>query len=278
MTTWTRACLALLLVQSLVFPATVWSASPTRKIIDWPPVHILVKKVHEPGKILYRYTVVNGSEFPIARILIGFNDAIGMPELDYGPLGLDSTGVPSTSYKSPAGWDFRMEETEEEERVDLEWTASRGSDILGGSTLDGFEVALGDSDENWPYEGGHWVTYLNSTEQMSFSGRLQPSEPDTIPPSGIGQRVLVRQDPGRNAVRIQFETPGDGAAIVSVVDLEGRELNQILNEKRPAGKTIVLWNGQNGKGGDVPSGTYLVKIWTPDGVRYTKFLWTRTQK
>ena len=96
---------------------------------------------------------------------------MGEPELNYGPAGLSDAGVPPTSYGSPPGWTFRMEETEEDPRVDIEWAAdTHDRDIAVGSSLEGFQVVLSDTADDRAYETSHWVAHLN--DGGIFYGRL----------------------------------------------------------------------------------------------------------
>jgi hypothetical protein len=143
------------------------------KTVTYPDVHVLVARVRHPGRISYHYTVVNRSSSPITRILIGFHYEVGDPELNYGPLGLDSTGVPPGSYGSPSGWDFRLGETEDDPHVDIEWSAiGHSADIPPGSSRSGFEVSLSDSADDPCYGTAHWTAYL-STGLGPLSGLLE---------------------------------------------------------------------------------------------------------
>jgi flagellar hook assembly protein FlgD len=47
---------------------------------------------------------------------------------------------------------------------------------------------------------------------------------------------------------------------VSVYDLDGRLVRTLLNEQRGAGSHQVEWNGQDGSGQQVASGTYLFRV------------------
>src|SRR5437867_7342066 len=63
-----------------------------------PPVQVLVTKLTPvPGRFVYRYTVVNGSAFPITSVLVGHRYYYG-DELAYAPMGWDGATVPTSGY------------------------------------------------------------------------------------------------------------------------------------------------------------------------------------
>jgi len=52
---------------------------------------------------------------------------------------------------------------------------------------------------------------------------------------------------------------------VSVYNLAGQRVAQILNEYRPAGVFRLQWDGRNHRGGMAGNGTYFVVIEGPTG-------------
>jgi hypothetical protein len=123
--------------------------------LDPPPVQVLVTKlVPTPGRYVYRYTVVNGSAFPITDLLIGNDYVNDVQELSYAPMGWNGVSVPPSGYRSPPGWKFQNVPMQDDSVGHIKWDiARRGEEILGGTSAGGFEVTLDEVDP--AYEGGH---------------------------------------------------------------------------------------------------------------------------
>jgi hypothetical protein len=67
-------------------------------------------------------------------------------------------------------------------------------------------------------------------------------------------------NPFNPSTTISFDLPRDSVVRVSVYDLDGRLVRTLLNEQRGAGSHQVEWNGQDGSGQQVASGTYLFRV------------------
>jgi len=50
---------------------------------------------------------------------------------------------------------------------------------------------------------------------------------------------------------------------LSVYDVSGRLVRTLVNGHRPSGTSSVTWNGENGSGQRVASGTYYYRLETP---------------
>ena len=59
---------------------------------------------------------------------------------------------------------------------------------------------------------------------------------------------------------ISYSIPKDGKVIVSVYNLKGQKVKQLLNDHLIAGRHKMVWDGKNSSGQKVSSGLYLVKI------------------
>ncbi|MFQ6614950.1 MAG: FlgD immunoglobulin-like domain containing protein, partial [Fidelibacterota bacterium] len=51
-----------------------------------------------------------------------------------------------------------------------------------------------------------------------------------------------------------------GQVELLIYDLQGRLVNSLVSEYQPAGEHSVVWNGLDGRGVPVASGTYLYKL------------------
>jgi len=239
--------------------------------VDVPPVQVMVTKLTpQAGRYVFRYTIVNGSAFPITNVLIGTDYDGGAHELTYAPIGWDS----ATVYKSPPGWDFRVVTSEEDTLGHIQWDISRtGEEILGGGTLGGFEVTLDEVDQ--AYEHGHWTVYLNTTEEPLYTGWLQPSGVTSVPASSVfGQSDLrIKPNPAKEPVGIQFAVPVSGVATVDVFDTQGRLVKRVLNKTTAAGNASTSWDGRDTAGKEVAAGVYFVRVKTPTTLRFARITW-----
>lgn len=59
---------------------------------------------------------------------------------------------------------------------------------------------------------------------------------------------------------ISYSIPVDGKVVVTVYNLKGQKVKQLLNENMVAGRHSIVWNGKNSHGKSVSSGLYFVKI------------------
>jgi len=80
----------------------------------------------------------------------------------------------------------------------------------------------------------------------------------------------LHPNPFNATLVIGFTMTNPGHASVEVFDLRGRVVARLLDGERGAGRQTVTWNGRNAAGAPVPSGSYYVRMVTPDGVRTEK--------
>lgn len=59
---------------------------------------------------------------------------------------------------------------------------------------------------------------------------------------------------------IRFSVPSDGRVIVTIYNIKGQRVKQILNEQVVAGRHAVMWNGTDSSGRTVSSGLYFARI------------------
>jgi flagellar hook assembly protein FlgD len=66
--------------------------------------------------------------------------------------------------------------------------------------------------------------------------------------------------------------PRDMAVDLVVYSVEGRPVRQLRQGSRVAGTHQVVWDGSDQQSRDVPSGIYLVRMVTEDGVHSRKIV------
>ena len=57
---------------------------------------------------------------------------------------------------------------------------------------------------------------------------------------------------------------------VAIIDLRGREIALLVDEVQEAGEQSIRWDGFDGLGQAVPSGTYIAHVRSAGKVRTTK--------
>ena len=67
-------------------------------------------------------------------------------------------------------------------------------------------------------------------------------------------------NPFNPSTTIQFELPDESHTKISIYNLLGREIIQLVNETYKAGYHEVIWNGKDSYGRTIPSGMYLYRM------------------
>jgi len=91
-----------------------------------------------------------------------------------------------------------------------------------------------------------------------------PSLPVTVAPNPFNPRTTFR-----------FEVAQGGRVRVELFDVRGRAIAVLLDEDRPAGRAEVVWNGADGEGRPVSSGTYFARVTAAGQVGTARLLLVR---
>lgn len=101
-------------------------------------------------------------------------------------------------------------------------------------------------------------------------GWLQCEETTALPPGVAGPRrgldVIVAPNPCNPRTTIAFTNPSAGAVQVAVHDFAGRRLAVLADGRFGAGRHELVWDGRDARGRELPSGVYLVRVTTQNGV------------
>ncbi|HCN24483.1 MAG TPA: hypothetical protein DIS65_03840, partial [Candidatus Marinimicrobia bacterium] len=71
---------------------------------------------------------------------------------------------------------------------------------------------------------------------------------------------------------LRYDLPVDNHVTLTIYDLNGRVVNQIININQPAGHHSVMWNSTNSFGKPVSAGVYLYQIRAGDFVQTQKMV------
>ena len=67
-------------------------------------------------------------------------------------------------------------------------------------------------------------------------------------------------NPFSYTTNISFNTKNTGNVTLSVLNIQGKEIKTLINQKMDCGNHSILWNGTDGKGNMVSPGVYLYQL------------------
>lgn len=251
------------------------SPAPTAPLQEGPAVQVLVTKgVQADGRVVYRYAVVNGSPFPVRRLLVGYDYLHGAEQLSGMARESDGRTAPAVDHQSPLGWNFRAIRAKGDSVGHLQWDSDgEAAEILGGSILAGFEITPTKPDE--PYENGFWTVYLNSGEEPILSAGLQPTTARVVPAPGTfaSTDLRVERNPTRGGVEIQFGSPVAAISSAQIYDVLGQPVRRIRGTPGGPGVAVVEWDGRDDSGHEVDAGPYFARSTAGSRERLVRFDW-----
>jgi DNA-binding beta-propeller fold protein YncE len=123
------------------------------------------------------------------------------------------------------------------------------------------EVAVAFINDYWdpPDDRGLWVDWL----RIETSGALAKFEARPSLPSEALPSTLALQNypnPFNAATRISLSLPHDAEIHLSIYDLAGREVQELMAGSRAAGYYKITWDGRNREGSALSSGVYLLRL------------------
>ncbi|NQV43065.1 MAG: T9SS type A sorting domain-containing protein [Candidatus Marinimicrobia bacterium] len=82
-------------------------------------------------------------------------------------------------------------------------------------------------------------------------------------------------NPFNPSTSIPYSLDGQTSVKMSIFDLQGREVIQLLNSSQSSGRYVVTWNSENREGHPVEAGVYLCRLETESHTAFTKLLLVR---
>jgi len=164
----------------------------------------------------------------------------------------------------------------------LIWKLPTGSFFTDSGTGGGagFGVTAGDGENRcWVTSDGSEWEALTASHQVAMSAVMgmnkssnilvlsQPGSSKPDQDNGQSKRNVKRPsllsaspNPFNPLTTIRFRVPIDGIADVSIYDVRGRLVANLVHRPVAAGELQVDWNGQTSTGRSAPSGMYLVRM------------------
>lgn len=98
---------------------------------------------------------------------------------------------------------------------------------------------------------------------VATDGTVQYHGPVQVTTKAAPDNYAVKQNfpnPFNPATTITFQIKEKGHVFVSIYDIRGRQIRELVNETRTAGEYQVVWDGQNSNGFQVASGLYFFNV------------------
>lgn len=92
---------------------------------------------------------------------------------------------------------------------------------------------------------------------------------------GMPRILTCHPKPARDLVTIRYALNRELVANVSIYDIQGRLVTQLIREKQATGDHSVIWHGEDARGNDVPAGVYFCKLATQEGTAIEKIILVR---
>ncbi len=131
--------------------------------------------------------------------------------------------------------------------------------------------------ETWSYYEGVWEsdTGYNRTAVMQFKGNFTaPSSVESDNPH-LALVPVARPNPFNPRTSISFDLTLASRVDLTIHDLRGRLIKTLAQTHLAEGHHELIWNGVDGGGQAVGSGTYFVRLVTNEGMRQSKITLVR---
>ena len=133
------------------------------------------------------------------------------------------------------------------------------------------------------YPIGRWANQENLDEAISLTGQKQ------ITLSSVVEQWILRKslsseipsefllspaypNPFNPITTLRYDLPSEGYVTLAIYDINGREINQLVNTVQSAGHKSVRWNATDSFGKPVSAGVYLYQIRVGEFVQTRKMV------
>ena len=110
-----------------------------------------------------------------------------------------------------------------------------------------------------------WNRFMQNTDiqqGLSLAGFSAATAVVDIDPTIVPRPLLLQNTPNpfNPSTTLSFNISIPGPVLISVHDLNGRRIRVLFDENRQSGSHQVTWDGRDGSGRTVASGTYFVRL------------------
>ena len=132
-----------------------------------------------------------------------------------------------------------------------------------------WELTNGETDKKYPLNGTGHISYLEVGESFTLKKTKTSLVPDTY---ALHQNY---PNPFNPITTLRYDLPEQSQVTLTVYDLMGRELIQLVNEKQNAGYKSIRWDGTDKSGKPVSAGIYLYRLQAYRGGQSGEFVQTK---
>ena len=103
---------------------------------------------------------------------------------------------------------------------------------------------------------------LETNNDFSISEVVAVNSGDYINSEIVQSYVLATNypNPFNPSTTISYELIGDSNVNISIYNIMGQEVANLVNDFKATGSYSVIWNGTNSSGIEMPSGVYIMKL------------------
>jgi hypothetical protein len=101
---------------------------------------------------------------------------------------------------------------------------------------------------------------LWTTAWLDAGAPTLPGQQAAPPPLAALRLLPNAPNPFQDTTTLHFEAPASGRATLRVLDVRGRLVRTLLDEDPGRGERSLMWDGRDGQGRLMPSGTYRLRL------------------
>jgi hypothetical protein len=107
-----------------------------------------------------------------------------------------------------------------------------------------------------------WTDTRNGKDTDIYAVQILEAEPLDVPGVGGPKAVFLASspNPARGSLMLRFALPQEGEARLSIYDLSGRRVRELISGARPAGEQSIAWDLRDANGIAVRPGLYFARL------------------
>jgi endoglucanase len=84
--------------------------------------------------------------------------------------------------------------------------------------------------------------------------------------------LMLMPNPMKNSATIYYLLPENGPVRISIYNINGRKITDLVNKSLPKGSYSMQWSGDDENGNKIPEGMYICQLYTSKSLKYFKFI------